>query len=146
MLRKFQLLVVAGLLFVSQFLMAAPVNYGVAKVAKVISIYDADTFRVNIEGWPSIVGENISIRVSGIDAPEIRGKCPEEKQAAQRAKQKTVDLITAASNIELKNMVRGKYFRIVADVYVDGINLSNRLVELGHAVAYDGGTKISWCD
>ena len=49
--------------------------------------------------------------------------------------------------IELRDMVRGKYFRIVADVYLDGMSLSQLLLDKGHAIRYDGGKKnISWCD
>lgn len=44
-------------------------------------------------------------------------------------------------------MDRGKYFRIVADVYLDGKNLGDILVKEDHAVAYDGGTKTKdWCE
>ena len=48
--------------------------YGSTIVGEVTSIYDGDSFRVNIEGWPPIIGERIPIRVNGVDAPEIRGK------------------------------------------------------------------------
>lgn len=50
-------------------------GYGDVVVQDVVSIYDADTFRVNIAGWPDLIGTNISIRADGFDAPEIRGKC-----------------------------------------------------------------------
>ena len=60
---------------------AAP-QYGTVTVSKVISVYDGDTFRVNIDSLPPIVGKNIAIRVNGIDTPEIRGKCQYEKNLA----------------------------------------------------------------
>ena len=42
--------------------------------------------------------------------------------------------------------VGGKYFRIAADVIVDGENLADVLVEAGMAVRYDGGKKThKWC-
>ena len=53
----------------------APPQYGTVTVSKVISVYDGDTFRVNIDSLPPIVGKNIAIRVNGVDTPEIRGKC-----------------------------------------------------------------------
>lgn len=122
-------------------------SYGSAVVSKVVSIYDGDTFKVNIEGYPSIVGEKMAIRVNGIDTPEIKGKCPKEKELALKAKQVVVDLFKNASSIELRNMERGKYFRIVADVYVDGKSLSDKLISKQLAVKYDGGTKIkNWCE
>ena len=48
--------------------------------------------------------------------------------------------------IELKDMQRGKYFRILANVYVDGKSLGKPLINTGHARAYDGGKRDGWCD
>jgi len=43
-------------------------------------------------------------------------------------------------------MHRGKYFRIVADVYVDGKSLAESLIEANLGVPYYGMTKIKdWC-
>ena len=121
-------------------------DYGNIVVTEVTSIYDADTFRANIKDYPPIVGERISIRVNGIDAPEIRGKCESEKIAAQKAKQFTVEALRSAKAVELRNIERGKYFRILADVYTDGKNLAEDLIKSGHARAYDGGKRLGWCN
>lgn len=121
-------------------------EYGNAIVEQVTSIYDGDTFRADIVGYPEIVGEHIGIRINGVDTPEIKGKCKKEKALARKAKQITVAALRGASTIELRHMKRGKYFRIVADVYVDGRNLADELVRSGLAVPYDGGTKLKdWC-
>lgn len=132
-----------ALLF-SGFCVAAT-HYGTASVSQIVSIYDADTFRVNIEGWPDIVGKNVSIRVLGVDAPEMRGKCPSEKAVARQAKQFTVAFLRNAKSIELRNMERGKYFRILADVRADGKSLSQALIQSGLARPYDGGKRKGWC-
>ncbi|MTI11958.1 thermonuclease family protein [Sansalvadorimonas verongulae] len=124
---------------------ASDKDYGTAIVEELISVYDADTFRVHISGWPDIVGNNIPIRADGFDAPEIRGKCPQEKVGAQRAKSLTVNALENAQTIELRNMRRGKYFRIIADVYVDDRSLKDMHLSAGTAVPYSGGTRISWC-
>ena len=121
-------------------------NYGSTVVSKVTSIYDGDTFRANLVGYPEIVGYRIGIRVNGIDTPEMRGKCQKEKDLARKAKQFAVTKLRAAKKIELRNMKRGKYFRIVADVYVDNHNLGRMLIENHLAVPYDGGHKAKdWC-
>lgn len=120
-------------------------DYGTVLVSEITSIYDADTFRVNIKDYPPIVGERVSIRVNGVDAPEIRGKCESEKIAAQKAKQFTVAALRSAKTVELRNIERGKYFRILADVYTDGKNLAEGLIKSGHARAYDGGKREGWC-
>ncbi len=122
------------------------IKYEDAIVSKVTSIYDGDTFRVNIKGYPSIVGERMPIRINGIDTPEMRGKCTKEKTLARKAKQFTVSRLRSAKVIELRNMQRGKYFRIVADVYVDDKSLADLLIQDNLAVRYDGGAKIKdWC-
>lgn len=51
-----------------------------AVVEEVTSIYDGDTFRANIKGYPRIVGYKMSIRIFGIDTPEMRAKCSKEKE------------------------------------------------------------------
>jgi len=47
--------------------------------AKVIKVYDGDTFTVEAYPWPSLEAKT-SVRVNGVDTPEIRGKCEAEKQ------------------------------------------------------------------
>jgi endonuclease YncB( thermonuclease family) len=43
-------------------------------------------------------------------------------------------------------MQRGKYFRIVADVYADNQSLADELIKNNLAVRYNGGTKVKdWC-
>ena len=81
-----------------------------------------------------------------MDAPEIKGKCQSEKEAARKAKQYTVQALRSARSIELRNMERGKYFKVLSDVYVDGRNLSDALIEAGYARSYDGGKRMGWCE
>ena len=124
---------------------AAKKEYGSVFVSEVTSIYDADTFRVNIKGWPDIVGKRIPVRVLGVDAPEIRGKCQSEKTAARKAKQFTVGLLRAGKVIELRNIKRGKYFRILANVFIDDKNLASALIQSGNARPYSGSKRAGWC-
>ena len=120
-------------------------RFGDAKVGKVISVYDADTFRVNIDDWPTIIGSNIPVRVRGVDAPEIRGKCEKEKEKAKQARNFTVSQLEKGRVIELLNIQRGKYFRLIADVYIDGKSLSAELQKNNLVRIYHGGTRASWC-
>ena len=122
-------------------------TYGELIVSEIVSIYDGDTFRVNLDGdMPRIFGENISIRVANVDTPEIRTKCVKEKILARKAKQFSAQKLREAKVIVLKNVQRGKYFRIVADVYVDGVLLSKQLLDNNLAVQYAGKKKKhDWC-
>lgn len=118
--------------------------YGDAVLSEVTSIYDGDTFRGNIKDYPPIIGQRIGIRVAGIDCPELRDKREKIKALARQAKQFTVQHLREAKVIELKNMRRGKYFRIVAEVYIDGKSLADELLKVKLAKPYDGGTKPKW--
>ena len=122
-------------------------SYGDYQGAIYLQNYDGDTIRFDLPGYPPIAGDDIRVRVNGIDTPEINGKCEKEKYDAQQAKEMVADILKDAEKIELKNMERGKYFRIAADVFVDGENLADMLIEAGMAVRYDGGTKTKdWCE
>jgi len=122
-------------------------SYGDIQGADYIRNYDGDTITFNLPGLHPIIGEKISIRVNGIDTPEIRGKCEKEKYDAQQTKEMVADILKDAESIDLKNIERGKYFRIVADVFVDGESLADELIEAGMAVPYDGGKKThNWCE
>ena len=107
-------LIVLSILITFQ-VQAAP-QYGTVTVSKVISVYDGDTFRVNIDSLPPIVGKNIPIRVNGVDTPEIQGKCKYEKNLALKARDFVRAKLANAKEIKLTNLQRGKYFRVVANV------------------------------
>ena len=124
---------------------AAP-EYGTVLVSRVISVYDGDTFRVDIDSLPPIVGKNIPIRLNGVDTPEIRGKCQYEKDLALKARDFVRNKLANAKEIKLTKLQRGKYFRVVADVMVDGVSLEKELLENKLAYKYTGGKKSSWCN
>lgn len=82
------------------------------------------------------------MRINGIDCPEIKSKCVLEKECAQIAK-KCVEDIILHKMVRLENVSLEKYGRILADVYIDNLSISNYLLEHRLAVKYDGGTKKS---
>jgi endonuclease YncB( thermonuclease family) len=123
---------------------AKPKNYGDAVVEKLLSVYDGDTFKANIKDLPPIIGENIGIRIAGIDAPELRTKNMKLKALALVAKEFLVTLLESAKEIVLKNMFRDKYFRIVANVFVDGEDVGKKLLNAKLAQEYDGKKKKPW--
>ncbi len=104
------------------------------------SVYDGDTFRVNLSCRYGVFCKTIPIRVRGIDCPEMRGVPPKTKELAKQAKQFTKDFLTSGK-ILLRNCSRDKYFRLLCDVKVNGKSLSEELLKSGHAIPYDGGTK-----
>ena len=117
-------------------------TYGNIVVSRLVSVYDGDTFRVDIDSFPPIIGSNMPIRIYGLDTPEIRGT--RTKELADRAKSVTRSMLKKAKVIELRDMRRGKYFRIIADVWVDGKNLGQYLIDQGLAKPYFGGKRAKW--
>jgi len=112
----------------NSLLISTTFAYGDVKISKVISVYDGDTLRVNIDSFPDIIGKNIRIRIKGIDAPEIKGKCQKEIDLAIMARDYLRNAINKSNQIELRNIERGKYFRIVGELYVNGENISEELL------------------
>ena len=45
---------------------------------------------------------------------------------------------------DLVNIQRGKYFRLVADVWIDDKRLADKLISAGLAKEYYGKTKTKW--
>lgn len=122
-------------------------DYGNLEDVSYVKNYDGDTITFNIPSLHPIIGDKISIRVNGIDTPEKRGKCQKEKDLAIEAKMFVMYKLSNADSIVLKDIQRGKYFRIVANVIVDGEDLSEMMIDNGFAVRYDGGTKVKdWCE
>jgi len=90
---------------------------------EVVRVIDGDTFVVNIHNWPDIIGKEISVRVKGIDTSEPNSEDWKDRESARRATEFTKEML-ANRRVNLINIERGKFFRIVADVYVDGESLS----------------------
>ena len=119
-------------------------DYSDVSVSRIIKVIDGDTFRVDINELPDIIGKNIRIRILGIDAPEINGKCAFEKELAIKARDFVQILLDNADSVILKNLDRGNFFRLLAEVIVDGKNLGELLIAKDLAVRYQG-KKSTWC-
>jgi len=108
--------------------------------------YDGDTCTFSIPGVHPLFGEKISVRIAGIDTPEIKGKCQQEKVLATEARDVVRRTLEKAQRIDLIDAKRGKYSRIVARVLADGKDVAEVLFKHSLAVGSDGGTKTKqWC-
>ena len=89
---------------------------------------------------------NMSVRVAGIDAPEIKGKCESERKAAIEAREFVAAKLAGASAVQFCNPAWGKYAgRVLADVMIDGQSLGAMLLERGLARPYGGKRRAGWC-
>ena len=115
------------------------------KNVEILRCYDGDTCTATLPGVHPFFGEKISVRIYGIDTPEIRGKCDMEKVKARDARDFLLDLIENANQIDLVSCEKDKYFRIGCTMLLDGENAGDILIEEGHARQYGGGKRESWC-
>lgn len=88
---------------------------------------------------PSILRKENRGRIRGIDTPEIRGKCAAKKRKARAARDYLRNLLKAASRIDLVDVKRGKYFRIIATVKADGVDVVPLMIQMGWVGRITGG-------
>lgn len=115
------------------------------EVLKVDKIYDGDTFFAHVKGHKPIDGKPASIRIRGIDTPEMKDNRPAVKKKAEQAKALVEAEFAAARKIHLYNVsTADKYGRILATVFCDRKDLAKMLLRKKLAKSYDGGTKKAW--
>jgi endonuclease YncB( thermonuclease family) len=112
---------------------------------QIVDVYDGDTFKIDLPSMHPLFGDDLSIRLFGVDTPEMRGTSDEVKALAMQAQKLTEKALKGAIKIELRNPQRGKYFRIVSEVWIDGELLADMLKAKGLAKDYDGeGARPEW--
>lgn len=113
--------------------------------ATVVSVYDGDTMTVTIPEVHPLLGENIPVRVRGIDTPEMKDTRPEIHALAVQARNMVRGFCPVGSTVELRDVGRDKYFRIDATPVCGGVDVAAELVKAGLAHGdYQGGTKVKW--
>lgn len=110
--------------------------------AEILRIVDGDTLLVEARPWPQQRVE-VYVRIRGIDAPEIRSKCPRIREAGAEARRMLEGMAQPSAKIQLTQISGDKYFgRIVADVALpDGSNVAENLRSAGVVRDYNGGRK-----
>lgn len=120
--------------------------------ARVTEVVDGDTLAVRVTIW--LDQEVVTrVRLDGIDTPESRSDCADEKRMAQAAKQKLAALVASATegkgdgSIRLHDVEYDKYGgRVRARVTLaDGTDLAQAMIRAGHARPYEGGKRQPWC-
>ena len=134
------------------FPVIALADYGSVRVDEVASVLDGDTIRVTVDEWPPIIGERIPVRIAGINAPERRSRCnteaekERERELAADARIYPVERLRGADVIELRQIERGSFYRIIAQVWVDGEDIGAEMLAEGHALPYQPGRGgKAWC-
>lgn len=111
-------------------------------LAHLVKVVDGDTVLVEAMPWPD---HKVStyVRLRGIDAPELKSKCPTFRKAALRAKEELIDLVNGQGIVSLTAISGDKYFgRVVADLTLrGGISPAQHLLDAGLVEPYQGRSK-----
>ena len=106
--------------------------------AEVVKVVDGDTIDVKID-----LGFSISIqqrlRLARINAPESRTRHPIEKAAGKAATDFLKGFLMVNHNyliVRTQLDKRGKFGRVLAEVFADGYCVNDLMLEKGHAVPY----------
>ena len=101
--------------------------------ADVVKVRDGDSIDVVAHIWPGHE-VRVSVRIRGIDAPELRARCPFEKAKARAARQRLRQLI-GVEKIFLHRVSEGKYSgRVLSAVRTrSGEDVKSAMLESGHA-------------
>lgn len=108
---------------------------------EVVNVHDGDTVTANIDLGFSAKIVDRQVRINGIDTPEIRTKNKLEKEAGLAVRDFVSELLTGTDGLILKSEKLDKYGRVLGDIIVDNVLLSELLLSMGYALRYDGGTK-----
>lgn len=101
-----------------------------------LTVVDGDTVRLGAE----------RIRIIGLDAPELHGKCREEKRLAARARDRLAALLDTADIEIIRSARPDKYRRTLAIIRADGVDVARVLISEGLARPYHGERRRSWCE
>jgi len=113
-----------------------PISYG-----KVVKVYDGDTITIASRLPNGSQMFRFSVRLAGIDCAEIKAHSMAEKEEAELVRNILSEKILGKI-VFLENVSIEKYGRLLADVYYEGEHINKWMLDNGHAVPYDGGTKL----
>lgn len=113
--------------------------------ADVVRVLDGDTFEARVRIWPGME-VTTRVRLRGIDAPEMKSRCHDERVKALAARDALARILSEGT-VGISRIGQDKYGgRVDADVSTARTSdVSALLLERGLARRYSGGRRESWC-
>lgn len=111
-------------------------GFGPARALEPATAVDGDTIRARGQ----------SVRVIGLDAPEIRGRCRAEKRLALRARDRMAALVRGGVTMQVRGRPVDRYgrpLRVVRDSR--GRDVAEVMIAEGLARPYHGERRRGWC-
>jgi endonuclease YncB( thermonuclease family) len=126
-------------------LLAAPVHAETLAgpyAAEIVRIIDGDTVEARVRIWLGL-DQTIHIRIRDMDAPEMKGDCPEAAAASKEA----LARLLGSGPITLTNIKHDKYGgRVDAALRLpDGRDVGAEMLRSGHAVPWPRPKAVSSC-
>jgi endonuclease YncB( thermonuclease family) len=117
-----------------------------AHLAEVLRVVDGDTFDARVHLWPGL-DVTTRVRLRGIDAPELKARCSEERNRAEAARA-ALKSILDQGEVGIARVTLDKYGgRVVAEASTQATpDVSSALLGAGLVRRYAGGRRESWCD
>jgi len=112
---------------------------------KVIKVYDGDSITVASRTAGTNIVYRFSVRLAGIDTPEMNSKNNVEKERAIFVRDQLHDLVFGKI-VLLKNLSIEKYGRILADIYLDSLHVNQYMIDHNYAYVYNGGKKTAFAE
>lgn len=109
--------------------------------ATIVKVYDGDTVWADIDLGFNVTLKNEPLRLHRVDTPEVRGEGKElgmlvRDLVAERILGREVVVCTIQRKDGLEK--KGTFHRYLAEIWVDGENRNDWLLEEGHAELDDG--------
>jgi endonuclease YncB( thermonuclease family) len=117
----------------------------VAHPAEVLRVLDGDTFEARVHLWPGL-DVTTRVRLRGIDAPELKARCSEERNKAEAARA-ALKSILDQGEVGIARVTLDKYGgRVVAEASTQATpDVSSALLGAGLVRRYAGGRRENWC-
>ena len=114
--------------------------------AEVLRVLDGDTFEARVHLWPGLE-ITTKIRLRGIDAPEVKARCAEERIKAETAREVLVAIL-GAGGVAIGHVALDKYGgRVLADAATRSTpDIGAAMLAKGLVRPYGGSRRRSWCD
>jgi endonuclease YncB( thermonuclease family) len=113
--------------------------------AEVLRVVDGDTFDARVHLWPGLE-ITTRVRLRGIDAPEMKARCGDERAQAEAARN-ALAAILDQGEVGIARVTFDKYGgRVLADAFTQATpDVSAALLGTGAVRRYSGGKRDGWC-
>ena len=114
--------------------------------AEVLRVLDGDTFEARVRVWPGLE-ITTKIRLRGIDAPELKARCGEERIKAENARAALIVML-GEGGVAVGHVGLDKYGgRVLADAATRSTpDVAAAMLTRELARPYGGGRRESWCN